>query len=266
MVVGNTVQATMHLNENIVWGSIHTLINGNESPLSPSSSSTSSSSSSSSSSTLSRKRKCQDIKNFVDFRWMTSTCQSRAGSTSGVALPRLKPNIETPVLTKLFTGASTILPELEIPWIDSNQDNIFLDSSEPNRHIDFQERIAAGNIIEAIRVAKLNLSKLCGAHEDNTQNSTKPTMSAVFCISKICNNDCYSLISYGHKSIDVALEEASHVKPFTKAIVNFSSLIDMKKRTITTDLLQGNQTSPIPNFPVISNKCNMNPFSYQLRA
>jgi hypothetical protein len=126
MVVCNTVQATMYLNENISWGSIHTLINGNESSLSPSSSNISSlSSSSSSSSTLSRKRKRQDIKNFVDFRWTTSTCQSRAGSTR-VALHRLKLDTEIPVVAKLFTGTSRILHELEIPWIDSKQNNIFL--------------------------------------------------------------------------------------------------------------------------------------------
>eukprot|EP00978_Attheya_sp_CCMP212_P040311 scaffold218637_cov51-Attheya_sp.AAC.1 len=186
----------------------------------------------------------------VDFGWTISTCQSRGGSTSGVALPRLKPNTETPVVTKLFTGASTILRELEIPWIDSNQDNIFLDSSEPNRRLDFQERIATGNIVEAIHVAKSNSSELCGAHED-TQNSTKPTMSAVFCISKVlCNNDGYSLISYGRKLIDVASQDAIHVDPFTKAIANFYSSIEVKKQTITTDLLQGNETSPIPNFPL----------------
>jgi hypothetical protein len=263
MVVGNTIDATNQLQENIDWGSIDMLINENSSSSSSSSTSTSSSSSSSSSSgILLGKRKRQVHKIFVDFGWTWSTCQSRVGSTSGVALPRLKPLTENEVVKKLFTGASTILEEITVPWINSDE-HIFIDSSEPKRAVNIQERIAPRNVIEGIRVATSDSSQLCGCHIDS-QNSTKPTMSAVFCASKIRSDKRSSLICFGRKSVDVALEEMSRVNPFTKAMVDFYSSVNSKQRVVTIDLLDGKQTSPISNFPVISNHCNMNPFSYQL--
>ena len=109
----------------------------------------------------------------------------------------MKPLTENEVVKKLFTGASTILEEITVPWINSDE-HIFIDSSEPKRAVNIQERIAPRNVIEGIRVATSDSSQLCGCHIDS-QNSTKPTMSAVFCASKTHSDKRSSLICFGRK-------------------------------------------------------------------
>eukprot|EP00978_Attheya_sp_CCMP212_P033178 scaffold132791_cov70-Attheya_sp.AAC.1 len=183
MVVGNSVNATRSLNKKINWNSIQSIVTNGDNVSAPeagsyiqsSAASSSSSTRSSSSSTISsRKRKRQAPKNFIDFGWTSSTCQTRTGSATGVALPRLKPDTDTQVVKKLFSSASSIVKQIDVPWIDSPNESLFKDSNAPDRQVQFQEHIVAGNIIEAIRVAKSNVTDLCAPHED-TQNSSKPT-------------------------------------------------------------------------------------------
>ena len=254
MVIGNTVQATKTMNKKISWDSIKTLLSDHEHTICLSSDS---------SQTIPRKRKRQSLKSFVDFGWTSSICQSRSGSQSGVALPRLKPGTDHITVKKIFSGLSKIVKKIDAPWIDSPLESLFQDSTSPDRQSQFQDRIVPGNIIEALRVAKSNVNDLCAPHED-TQNSTKTTMMGVLCISKVVTDTRYAGIGYGRKSVDVATDEAIRVDPFTSAIVEFYRSIEECQRTVSPRLLGGCRSSPIPSFPVISNHCNLDPFSYQL--
>jgi len=124
IVVGNSIQATRSLNNKMPWNSLQSIItNGNTASVtegeasieSSAASSSSSSSTKSSSSSSSRKRKRQPSKKIVDFGWTSSTCQSRNGSPTGVAMPRLKPDTDTTVVKKLFSSASRILKQIDVP-------------------------------------------------------------------------------------------------------------------------------------------------------
>jgi hypothetical protein len=113
-------------------------------------------------------------------------------------------------------------------------------------------------------VAKSTVQDLCAPYE-NTQNSLKPNMIYVLSISRIKSHTCYIGDGFGQKSIDVAADEAiCVVDPFTSSILvsNYSTQSD--QQTVTPNLLTGSRSLPVPSFPVISNDCNINPFSYQL--
>ena len=266
MVVGNTVQATKTLNKKINWASMKSIISDQKDTgfaLSSKSSSSSSTSSSSLSSVIPRKRKRQSPKSFVDFGWTSSTCQTRSGSQSGVALPRLKPGTDNLLVKKLFSGMSKTVKKIVAPWIDSPMESLFQDCDSSDRQVNFQNPIVEGNIIEAIRVAKSTVDDLCAPHED-TQNSLKRNMTCVLSISRIESHTRYVGVGFGRKSIDVAEDEAIRVDPFTSAIVDFYQSTEIDQRSVTPNLLTGPESSPIPSFPVISNVCNLNPFSYQL--
>jgi hypothetical protein len=254
VVVGNTPEATSMIPQIINWNEVKTMI-----PDEDEASLTSTSSAESSS----KKRKRQCLNNYSDFGWTTLTCQTRFRSSNGVAIPRIKPGTNSPHVSNLFCGVSSLIKTITAPWLKSSE-SIFLDDDEPSRQPDFQEQIGPGNIVEAIRVAKTDVSQLCAAHED-TQNSSKPTMSAVFSLSKIADiKKRFAVIAYGRQSLDTVLEESNCMNPFTKAIIDFYTTVELKHRDITPALLLGVQSSPIEGFPVITNQCNLDPFGYHL--
>jgi hypothetical protein len=149
------------------------------------------------------------------------------------------------------------------PWLQSSE-SIFVDNDEPTRQATFQEQIAPGNIVEAIQVAKTDVTHLCAAHED-TQNSLKPTMSPVLSVSVIEHARRLVAVTYGRHSLDIiVLEESNQMDQFTNAINDFYSSVETRNCYISPALLLGSQSSPIEGFPVITNDCNMDPFGYHL--
>jgi hypothetical protein len=89
-------------------------------------------------------------------------------------------------------------------------------------------------------------------------------MSATISISKLDDEDRFSVIVYSRESLDVVLEESIRVDPFTSSIVEFYKSIETSKRYVSRTLLEGTRISPLPGFPVIINDCNLEPFSYHL--
>eukprot|EP00978_Attheya_sp_CCMP212_P020262 scaffold57770_cov63-Attheya_sp.AAC.2 len=255
MTVGNTMESTQALQQHLNWNVLETILDD-------SNSTDTSLDSTSSTSSSTPKRKRQAVENFVDFGWTSSTCQTRNGSSTGVAVPRLKPQTESPLISEVFLQASSIIKTISVQWLEKSE-CIFQDSDEPSRKSDFQDAIAHGNIVQAIRVAKNDATQLCSAHDD-TENSKKPTMSNVISFSKLNRSARVALICYGRQSVDVVLKESGRLDPFTKSVIDFYAGVEDKKRVVTPELLQGVKSFPIPGFPVVSNDCNLDPFSFHL--
>eukprot|EP00978_Attheya_sp_CCMP212_P015409 scaffold39787_cov40-Attheya_sp.AAC.1 len=183
IVVGNTPEATTMIPQIIKWNQVKTMISDEDEASVTSASSAESSS---------KKRKRQCLNNYADF---VSPFQGLTGTNS--------PNV-----ADLFCGLTSLIKTIMAPWLQPSE-SIFRDDDAPSRQPDFQEEIAPGNIVEAIRVAKTNVSQRCVPHED-TQNSSKPTMSAVVSVSMIDENkDRIVVVAYGRQSLDTVIEESN---------------------------------------------------------
>jgi hypothetical protein len=133
--------------------------------------------------------------------------------------------------------ASRIL-KLLAPHLDIPANEVFVEPNYPDRHQDFQGIIHPDNIVEALRMALINLSLKCGCHRDVHNCNQTPSMMCVLVISRfVLVNDVpsrASVISYSRKSISsYGRIRSSPVSRLIKDVITFYLHEDNLSRRLT---------------------------------
>ena len=136
---------------------------------------------------------------FVDVGFGSGKCQNCRSERNGLAIPAPLKHTSLDLIKDTFLVLSkcgkqmAALAHMNGLWSDRNRNNEFL------------EKIVAGNIIEAMRLAITDINNILGNHEDDNNDNEDERYSPVVCMSMLVEYEGKQLrlaiIGYSQKSI-----------------------------------------------------------------
>ena len=197
--------------------------------------------------------------NYADYGFCTSQNSSRNGSTTGHAMPALKPNSKEPEIVDVFLALTCFADSTRPLWRTDHPHFAMLDSE---MMIEFAQKIHARYGLPSLHLAVTSVDNPCGCHNDGSTNSKN--YPDVVCISVIEDNVRLSCNVQQRKSIDNYKIRCSEFGQPLLAIEEVYRGMEVSRLSVTPALFEGKQVEYLPGFPTITNKCNMNPNSYSM--
>ena len=105
--------------------------------------------------------------NYADYGFCTSQNSSRDGSTTGHAMPALKPNSKLPEIVDVFRALTCFAESTQPLWRPGHGHFALVD---PDVLSEFAHKIDSGNSIPSLHVAVTSTHDPCGCHNDGSTN------------------------------------------------------------------------------------------------
>jgi hypothetical protein len=190
---------------------------------------------------------------FEDFGWTSNQCTSRKDDALGIAGPRVKPGTGEAVIKTLLRTCSDILRALNLKLFDFGVERVRL----------FAGKLAANNVVEAMRMAITDGTNLCGIHEDGRNDTNFPEVP-VFSKFIVVGGKRYrvSIIMYSRQSIWTYLNRKNRMDgESVRWVLRIFNGIPHERRFIIADSFprHGSESSNCHGLAYSQVPCHMHP-------
>jgi hypothetical protein len=195
--------------------------------------------------------------NYADYGFCTSQNSNRNGSSTGHAMPGLKPNSRLLEIVDAFVALTSFAKHTQPSWRPNGSHFALFD---PDVLSEFAHKIDGDNFIPSLHIARTSATNPCGCHNDGATNSK--SHQDVVCISVVVNQERISCNAQQRKSIDDYQTRCSECGEPLLATEKVYREMDVSRRSVTHALFEGKQVEYVPGFGCMQNECNMDPTSY----